>query len=496
MDAQMTDTATEPPRTSALAPTQWYDRLAAIARDNPFLFVLVALVAVVMALLSPALLVGDSWMTLIAGRDVADHGIPDRETLTIMASGARWIDQQWLGQLVVYGVEQAGGLAGLGVLAGVVIAGTYASSIAAARMLGASARSTFLVTAACLFIAPWSWQIRAQMLALPLFVWALWLAADHVRRPSRRVLLALPLLLVWGNIHGSVVLGAGIVSLALLWVAVSRARTLRGIATAAGLVVGAWLCALATPYGFDIVDYYRLFLIDPPFGNAIVEWERTSLRAITVVFAVVSVLTAALIVWKRRRLTWFEIVVLVILFGSALEAIRGITWFGLAVAVLVPNALDGVVRPEVIKYPRVNIAAAAIASAAALVALGVVAAKPDSWFESAWPRPALRAVESAGPRARVLATDRHADWLLWDLPALRGRVAFDVRFELLDEPTFQRLLRWNSQVGRDWRATANGYDVVVLDEDDSTSPTAKFLREPGWRVAYRDDKIAVLRRVS
>ena len=129
----MTDTATEPPRTSALAPAQWYDRLAAIARDNPFLFVLVALVAVVMALLSPALLVGDSWMTLIAGRDVADHGIPDRETLTIMASGARWIDQQWLGQLVVYGVEQAGGLAGLGVLAGVVIAGTYASSIAAAR---------------------------------------------------------------------------------------------------------------------------------------------------------------------------------------------------------------------------------------------------------------------------------------------------------------------------------------------------------------------------
>ena len=68
MDAQMTDTATEPARTSAPAATHWYDRLAAIARDNPFLFVLVALVAVVMALLSPALLVGDSWMTLVAGR--------------------------------------------------------------------------------------------------------------------------------------------------------------------------------------------------------------------------------------------------------------------------------------------------------------------------------------------------------------------------------------------------------------------------------------------
>jgi hypothetical protein len=334
------------------------------------------------------------------------------------------------------------------------------------------------------------------MLALPLFVWTLWLAADHVRRPSRRVLLALPLLLVWGNIHGSVVLGAGIVSLAVLWVAVSRARTVRAIATAAGPVVAAWLCALATPYGVDIVDYYRLFLIDPPFGNAIVEWERTSLRPITVVFAAVSVLTAALLVWKRRRLTWFEILVLVILFGGAVEAIRGITWFGLAVAVLVPNALDGVVRPDVVKYPRVNMAAAAIATAGAVVALGVVATKPDSWFESAWPKSALRAVENAGPNARVLATDRHSDWLLWHLADLHGRVAFDIRFELLDEPTFQRLLHWNSQVGPDWRKTANGYDVVVLDEDESTSPTDKFLEQPGWRIAYRDNKIAVLRRVS
>jgi hypothetical protein len=496
MDSQMTDTATEPARVSAQTATRWYDRLAPIARDNPFLFVLVSLVAVVIALLSPALLVGDSWMTLVAGREVSDHGIPDRETLTVMAAGAHWIDQQWLGQLVVYGVERAGGLAGLGVLAGVVIAGTYASSIAAARMLGASARSTFLVTAACLFIAPWSWQIRAQMLALPLFVWTLWLAADHVRRPSRRVLLALPLLLVWGNIHGSVVLGAGIVSLALLWVAVSRARTPRGIATAAGVVLAVWACALATPYGLDILDYYRLLLIDPPFGNAIVEWERTSLRPITVVFAAVSVLTAALLVWKRRRLNWFEIVVLVMLFGGALEAIRGITWFGLAVAVFVPNALDGVVRPEVVKYPRLNVAAAALAVAAALVTFVVVAAKPGSWFESTWPTPALRAVENAGANARVLATDRHADWLLWHLPDLRGRVAFDIRFELLDAPTFQQLLHWNSQVGRDWRKTANGYDVVVLDEGETMSPTDTFLKQPGWRVAYRDDKIAVLRRAS
>jgi hypothetical protein len=476
------------------APAKRARRLARFAVANPFLVVLASLIAVVIGLLSPALLVGDSWMTLVAGREVAQNGMPDRETLTILAAGADWIDQQWLGQLVVYGAQRAGGLAGLGVLAGIVIAGTYASSMAAARLLGASARSTFLVTAACLFIAPWSWQVRAQMFALPLFVWTLWLAADHVRRPSRRALLALPLLLLWGNIHGSVVLGAAIVSLALVWVAVARARTLGAAATTAGLVAAAWVCALATPYGPAILDYYHVLLFDPPFGSALVEWERTNLRGLTVVFAAVSVLTAALLVWKRRRLTWYELVVLAILFAGALEAIRGITWFGLAVAVLVPNALDGVVRPDVVKYPRVNMAVAGIAAAAAVVTLGVVAAKPDSWFESNWPTPALQAVEDAGPRARVLATDRNADWLLWHVPELRGRIAFDIRFELLDEATFRRLQYWDSQVGDDWRSTADGYDVVLLDEADSSSPTETFLEQPGWRVAYRDDKIAVLRR--
>ena len=492
MDNSMNHLLSDSPASPAAGRT-WGTWLYGVAERNAFLIVLAALVGILLALLSSALLVGDSWMTLVAGREVAENGIPDRETLTILAAGRQWIDQQWLGQLIVYSVERAAGLAGLGVLAGVVVAGTYGSAMAAARLLGASARSTFLITAACLFIAPWSWQIRAQMLALPLFVWTLWFAADHVRRPSRRIIFALPLLLLWGNIHGSVVLGAAIVTLALLWVPIRSARRAREISAAAGLVVATWVCALATPYGLSIIDYYHLLLVDPPFGNSIVEWERTRLRGITVVFFAVSALSVVLLAWKRRRMTWFELVVLGLLFVGAIDAIRGITWFGLAVAVLLPNALDGVIRPDVIKYPRLNVAISIGAIAAAVVALGVVAAKPDTWFENAWPTEALAVVRSTGPNSRVMATDRHSDWLLWHLPELRGRVAFDIRFEVLDKATFQRLLHWDSQVGDDWHSVANGYDVVVLDEDGPTSKS-KALEQLGWRLAYRGDGIAILRR--
>src|SRR5437773_1826803 len=70
--------------------------------------------------------------------------------------------------------------------------------------------------------------------------------------------------------------------------------------------------------------------------------------------------------------------------------------------------------------------------ASALISLGGVLAKPDSWFTTDFPVGAARATAAAaGPHGRVFATSPYADWVLWTSPQLAGRVAFDARFELL-----------------------------------------------------------------
>ena len=318
-------------------------------------------------------------MTLVAGREIAAHGIPHTESLITLAAGDRWIDQQWLAQIAWYGVHEAGGLPAVALLDALLVATTYGSAMAAARLLGAGQRAAFLVATVCLFVAPWSWQVRAQAFALPLFVWVLWLAADHVRRPSRRLLAALPLLLLWANLHGSVLLGAGITALAALWclprVRGSRADVILGV----GIAVAAPLCVLATPYGLDIVDYYRLLILDPPFGHEIIEWQHATPGAVTALFYAVAASSAALVAWQRRRLTWFEITILVVLFLEAVQAVRGIAWFTLAVAVFVPNAVEGAIRrPDVVRHRRTNALFAGVAVAAAVVMLGAAAAKPRS----------------------------------------------------------------------------------------------------------------------
>jgi hypothetical protein len=262
-----------------------------------------------------------------------------------------------------------------------------------------------------------------------------------------------------------------------------------------GTALAAWVCALATPYGLDILDYYHLLLVDPPFGDAIVEWERSDPSGKTAIFFGVAVATAALAVWQWRRLTAFELVVLALLFVSAVDAVRGIVWFTLAVAVLGPLLVDGAIRKaDVVQYPRLNVGLAAVATVVTVVAVAVVASKPESWFEREWPQGALAAVRSAGPNARVYPSDRHADWLLWRLPELRGRVAYDVRFELLTPEQFEEIARFDNEIGADWKRAADGYDVVVVDELAEPSHTADLLAEPGTRPGYRDEDIAVILR--
>ena len=65
--------------------------------------VLVAFYAAVLAGLAGFELVGDSWLTLVSGREVVQQGLPQHDQLMAMSHGVRWVDQQWLAHLTYYG---------------------------------------------------------------------------------------------------------------------------------------------------------------------------------------------------------------------------------------------------------------------------------------------------------------------------------------------------------------------------------------------------------
>src|SRR3954451_24870906 len=77
---------------------------------------LLGLMAAARLLLVPQYFRADTWLALVAGGGVWGSGIPHHETLTALAIGDRWVDQQWLAHLVTYGLYRLGGFGLIGAL--------------------------------------------------------------------------------------------------------------------------------------------------------------------------------------------------------------------------------------------------------------------------------------------------------------------------------------------------------------------------------------------
>jgi hypothetical protein len=474
-------------------------RLGRILETSPFPILLVSLVGILLlTAFAPSIVVGDTWLTLMAGREVVDHGLPETETLTILGQGATWTDQQWLAQVVFYAAHELAGMRAVVLFGIVLVLLALSLATATARTSGASSRSTFVVGLLAVLAGPWGWTLRAQTTALPFFAGTLWLLVDGSRRGIRnRTLLVLPLLVVWANLHGSVVLGATLTVL-LGVVDVVRRRRLAWRPVALALLGP--LCVLASPYGTKLIAYYDLMLVDAPFAPILREWQWSKPDATTALFWLLALVAIALLAMRRcrMRLTAYELAVLAVTFVGAVQAVRGVIWFALAAAAILPVALDGVLTKQDVVAPKVNRIISLAALAGLALALVSFLARPSTWFVSEWPEQQVEAVRAAtrDPFVRLFATDGTADWFLWRIPDLRGRLAYEVRFELYDQATLDRIVRYNAREGTDWDAILDGYDVVVV-EGPANGPAARpLLAEPGSRVIYHDDELTVMARAS
>ena len=465
---------------------------------NALVVVALAVPGTVLALLARRDIKADTWFALVGGRVVAHTGPPERNTLTVLHHGGHWVDQQWLGQLVVYELWSHGGWALPLIAASAVYVGSFALAAAGARSRGASERATAIVVAACFVLGLPDTVLRAQIIAFLLFTIVLLILLADERRRSRRVFLVVPLLLIWANVHGSVLLG---VALAMLRGATYGLDMLRGrrlerdlLRRGTALLVLSPLCLFASPYGLSLAGYYRHFLTGSALTTMVTEWAPSSIRSEPEFFLVLAVATYA-VARQHRTLGLFPQLALAATAVEGLLAERNIVWFALASAAIVPSAVDGLWHPTTALRRAAFNSSIALMSLAALVgAEAIVSSRPEAWFETSYPRAAVAAVGVATKqhsRDRIFATEEFADWLLFEQRALAGRVAFDVRFELLSDAELDQLTAFESERGVNWRAAAAGYALLVLP---SGGGPARDLRREGAHVLYRDSHLVVLRR--
>jgi hypothetical protein len=474
---------------TAVAHAPVADRLRAALERNVFLVAMLGVCTALQAAFLRGAVVSDSWYTLLGGRIVAHDGLPDRDPLTVLTLGRHWVDQQWLAHLVLYGVWAAGGWQLGGVLLMVLYVGALGVAGTTARRLGASDRSAAVLVGAGFLTGITNTVFRAQIPAYLLFAVVFGLLLSDVRRQSRRVYLVLPLLVLWANVHGSVLLGAALVA----WRGIldARARPWR----AAGLIVLPWLCVLVSPYAARLPGYYASVLHNSRLSSSLSEWAPSTLRA-QPVFFVLLLVSFWLLGRAGRALPVFDQISLAALGVLGLAAVRYDVWFALAAAAVLPLALDLAWVPgEAPRRRSLNLAVAWFGVAAVVISVLVVASHSRAWFERDYPPAAAAAVAKAAgsPGIRVFADERYADWLLFRDPALAGRVAYDVRFELLPRQQLAAVVAFRDESGPGWAGPATGYDLLVLDPVSDAGAVAYF-KGLGLRVLYGDRHVVVLTR--
>jgi hypothetical protein len=467
-------------------------RLFKVLEEDGLLLAALGVYAIAVLLRLDRDLIVDGWLDLVSGRWIAQHGLPSHDVLTVLAHGRRWVDQQWLGQLTFYGLWRIGGVRLALLVHSLLVIGGIAGAATIARARGATARSvTWVAIPAFVAYYPVASPLRTQSFAFPLFAATLGLVLADRQQPSRRVFATLPLLALWANLHGSVVLGATVVSLAGLVAMVEQRRPNRH---SLALLLAPWACFLASPYALHLPAYYQKVLVGGDFKQLVTEWAPMTLTLTTA--AVYVLILGGLWILGRagRRAELLEQLIFVLTALLAFDAVRNMAWVSLTALAVLPQLIDGLLRPAPGRRPLNRLLAIPVLTVV-VVSFIAVAIKPMQWFTRSLPRAGAAAASSAaGAEGSVFATARVADWLLWTRPELSGRVAFDARLELLSTSQLQQIAQFQTLAGN-WLRSVQGYRVFVLDRNSLVLAPTLVQRLPA-RVVFSSPQVVVLRRLG
>lgn len=471
----------------------------------------------------------DLWWHMAAGRTMVAEGAwlqTNRWAYTVPLD-APYVYQSWLSEILMYGAWRLGDVPLLTLLRTSVIALSYGLVAWHALRRTSQGKAVALALLVAVLIGWNNWTLRPQTLALlpgALFVSVI---GEYLgNRFSARWLAALPVIMVfWVNMHGSFVLGLGLLALVGLSSLVEALRRGSADRVAAWRTVRTWALvgaatvgsAMIHPLGPGIFGYVRDMLTNTPLQSYFVEWQPPSATIDPTNtgfwFFAMLLLLAALMALGARRATLTDVLWYAALAWVTIGGVRYAMWFGLILLPLLADQLAALFKPrrKLTSQPLLNI------SYMLLLGLALFATLP--WFEpSRYLGPAAEQLFANTGRYRMLlgnttpvgATEwiaqnpiqgrwwvdqNYTSYTIWQLP--NKPVFTDLRVELFSEAI------WNDyfdisrgderslQLINKWQITH-----LMLDRDFQAQLRALLLKTPGWCELYQDSRSAIIARCS
>lgn len=436
----------------------------------------------------------DYFWHLATGRWIADHGrLPESDPFSVASDRGRWVNGEWLFQLLLFGAYKAGGHHGISIARGVVVAALFV-----------------LVFLLAVRRAHWSVALLLTLLA--------WFGADHRLTPRpetiatffvvaavafltglptwRRVVLYAALTALWINIHPSALLAPVLAAVTLLDTRNMRLR--------AAAVVASFAALFLNPHGIEgVLAPLRLMrsIGEGTFRN--LEWLpslpqqfpllylmiASGLILFSMRFASNSRREGSIERWRVPSETLVSLVLFSLLAYLAIRHVRNQGFFFAAAPIL----LASLVRREISLLWARGLAAGALI----VWITGLMLHRSWGWGVDAtlFPVNAVERLRATGVQGTIYNPDQFGGFLIWSFYPER-RALTDGRNELY--ATYLREYNQARYDSRAWNRLLQKYSVrAAIDEHRAPMEvihayTGQRMRFPAWTVLFPSEDWALV----
>ncbi len=443
----------------------------------------------------------DFFWHLTAGQLIAETGrVPSTDPFSFTWFGRPWTPHEWLSELLIYWLVSTVGRVGALVVFGLAPVAIFAALAAALARGGARALAIGLPFVLGAFVLIGYVTLRPQAvswLLLAVLVWFLLAARpDH----PRRMLLLVPLFVLWANLHGVYVIGLGVVGVYVLFTLAGRTpmSPAKGwvLATLAG-VIGASMLTPAGPIGI----LYPLRYIDSgDWGLAnIQEWQSPNFHEPAHLGFLLLIVAVGLNGGKGTpgwlvALSWIGI-------AMGLLALRNAP---IAVVLAMPALVMGLearLRERDERKPRkpmppsrargrrfmeLATAVVIVVGSAAVLIPRDLDASIDRNLAKRFPVAGVDRLLELAPDANLLAEYGWGGYAISRIYPLGGRVFVDGRNDMYSQQVLEDYSAIRAaDPGWELLATTYGVEAILLPPE--TTLTRGPAAAAGWCEAYRDD---------
>lgn len=438
----------------------------------------------------------DLWWHLAQGREAAAGHLVRANIFSFTHPDYRQHYTSWLFDLGLYGAWTWAGPVGVQLLQALLVASTLLLAFAACRV-----RAPAWAAAAVLFVGFFILEPRAiprPHLAsfAGMAACALLVETSAARRSARPLLLAVPLVAAWSNVHVECVFGVLMVG---LYAAAELARPSsldrRQALRAAGWAAAAAAATAANPYGWGLVRYL-VENVSVPRILAIAELRPPYLPDYRAFYLYLIVLGAALL-WNPRRLQPREAAMALVFGALGARYLRLTPLVFLATAPALAARLPALTARGI--DPRAVVVTAAVAALAvsripltllaSRFAAGRQAVEPAQFFSTE----AIAFIRGAGLDGPVFNSHNLGGYLAWSLYP-DGRTFQDSRLQAYPPGHFIGIIQ-ASRSQTDWNALVAGVDWAVLSvpRPNQLSGAGRFPEEE-WGTVFRDQAMEIVVR--